>query len=166
MINVIYLVQQPNHKIMDSILRILKSSKTIILALLVIFVFSVSMKGQLSASNMSEELKALDKLIREIRWDTYSKYLLYHTISPSVALIEDNQSIEIWMVDLGCWNFMESEEMNELLCIQEFEYDYPLENWMLEEFNIDIQDNLAPDEEEKYDVEEWMYDLQGFQNMN
>ena len=166
MINVIYLVQQPNHKIMDSILRILKSSKTFILALLVIFVFSVSMKGQLSASNMSEELKALDKLIREIRWDTYSKYLLYHTISPSVALIEDNQSIEIWMVDLGCWNFMESEEMNELLCIQEFEYDYPLENWMLEEFNIDIQDNLAPDEEEKYDVEEWMYDLQGFQNMN
>ena len=166
MINVIYLVQQPNHKIMDSILRILKSSKTFILALLVIFVFSVSMKGQLSASNMSEELKALDKLIREIRWDTYSKYLLYHTISPSVALIEDNQSIEIWMVDLGCWNFMESEEMNELLCIQEFEYDYPLENWMLEEFNIDIQDNLAPDEEERYDVEEWMYDLQGFQNMN
>ena len=166
MINVIYLVQQPNHKIMDSILRILKSSKTFILALLVIFVFSVSMKGQLSASNMSEELKALDKLIREIRWDTYSKYLLYHTISPSVALIEDNQSIEIWMVDLSCWNFMESEEMNELLCIQEFEYDYPLENWMLEEFNIDIQDNLAPDEEEKYDVEEWMYDLQGFQNMN
>jgi len=151
---------------MNSILRILKSSKTVILTLLVIFVFSVSMMGQLSASNMSEELKALDKLIREIRWDTYSKYLLYHTISPSVTLIEDDQSMEIWMVDLSCWNFMESEEMNELLCIQEFEYDYPLENWMLEEFNIDLQDNLAPDEEERYDVEEWMYDLQGFQNMN
>ena len=116
---------------------------------------------------MSEELKALEKLIREMKWDTYSKYLLYHTISPYLAVIEDNQDMETWMVDLGCWNFRESKEMNELLCIQEFEYDYPLESWMLEEFNIDTQNkNLMPDEEERYRVEEWMYDLQGFQNLN
>lgn len=152
---------------MDSKLRNLKTGKTVILTLLVVFVFSVSMKGQLSASNMSEELKALDKLIREIKWDTYSKYLLYHAISPYVTVIEDNQNMETWMVDLSCWNFRESKEMNELLCIQEFEYDYPLESWMLEEFNIDTQDNnLMPDEEERYQIEEWMYDLQGFQNLN
>lgn len=151
---------------MDSKLRIFQESKTVILTLLVIFIFSISMKGQLSASNMSEELKTLDKLIREIKWDTYSKYLLYHNISPSIAEIEDNQNIEIWMVDLGCWNFKESEEMNELLCVQEFEYDFPLENWMLEEFSIDMQDNLEPEDEENYPVEEWMLNLQSFQSTN
>lgn len=151
---------------MESKLRIFQESKTVILTLLVIFIFSISMKGQLSASNMSEELKTLDKLIREIKWDTYSKYLLYHNISPSIAEIEDNQNIEIWMVDLGCWNFKESEEMNELLCIQEFEYDFPLENWMLEEFSIDMQHNTEPEDEEDYPVEEWMYNLQSFQSMN
>ena len=158
--------KQPNYKIMDSKLRILQTGKTFILTLLVIFVFSVSMKGQLSASNMSDELKALDKLIREIKWNTYSKYLLYHNISISLAEIEDNQNIEIWMVDLGCWNFKESEQMNELLCVQEFEYDYPLENWMLEEFSFDFQNNQEPEDEEDYPVEEWMYNLQSFQNMN
>jgi hypothetical protein len=151
---------------MDSKLRIYQTSKTVILALFAMFVFSVSMKGQLSASNMSEELITLDKLIREIRWDTYSKYLLYHNLSPSIAEIEDNQNIEIWMVDLGCWNFTESEEMNELLCVQEFEYDYPLENWMLKEFSLDIQENPDPEDEEKYPVEEWMYNLHSFRNMN
>jgi hypothetical protein len=151
---------------MDSKLRIYQTSKTVILALFAMFVFSVSMKGQLSASNMSEELITLDKLIREIRWDTYSKYLLYHNLSPSIAEIEDNQNIEIWMVDLGCWNFTESEEMNELLCVQEFEYDYPLENWMFKEFSIDINENQEPEDEENYPVEEWMYDLHSFQNMN
>ncbi len=150
---------------MNSKLRIFKLSKTIILTLLVVFVFTVSMKGQLSASNMSEELKTLDKLIREIKWDTYSKYLLYHNISPSIAEIEDTQNIEIWMVDLSCWNFKESEKMNELLCVQEFEYDYPLENWMLEEFNLDIQDYTEPEEEE-YPIEEWMFNLQSFRGVN
>jgi hypothetical protein len=151
---------------MDSKLRIYQKSKTVILALFAVFVFSVSIKGQLSADNMSEELKALDKLIREIKWNTYSKYLLYHNISPSVAEIEDSQNIEIWMVDLGCWDFKESEAMNELLCVQEFEYDYPLENWMLKEFSIDTNEDPEPEDEENYPVEEWMYDLHSFQNMN
>jgi len=151
---------------MNSKLRIFKSGKTIILTLLVVFVFSVSMKGQLSANHMSEELKTLDKLIREIKWDTYSKYLLYHNISPAIAEIEDTQRIEIWMVDLTCWNSKESKEMNELLCVQEFEYDYPLENWMLEEFNMHIQDNPEIENEEIYPVEEWMYNLQSFRGMN
>jgi hypothetical protein len=158
--------QQPNFVIMDSKLRIYQISKTVILALFIVFVFSVSIKGQLSAGNISEELKVLDKLIREIKWDTYSQYLLYHSMPPSVAEIEDNQNIEIWMVDLGCWDFKESEEMNELLCVQEFEYDYPLENWMLKEFSIDINENQEPEDEENYPVEEWMYDLHSFQNMN
>ncbi len=151
---------------MDSKLRILRISKTLILTLFVVFVFCLSIKGQLSADNMSEELKMLDKLIREIKWDTYSKYLLYHNISPSMAEIEDNQNMEIWMVDLSCWDFNESEQMNELLCVQEFEYDYPLENWMLEEFSINNHDYLEPEEEKEYHVEEWMYDLQSFQQMN
>ena len=133
---------------------------------LIAFVFAYNMKGQLSASHMAEEFTILDKLIRDIKWDTQSKYLLYHNIASSATEIEENQSIEIWMIDLGCWNSEGSEELNELLCVQEFEYDYPFENWMLEEFKVAAQNSMEYEKEDKYPVEDWMYDLQRFKSMN
>jgi hypothetical protein len=166
MINVPCWYNNQSKNVMDSRKKTIKPFKTFILTLLAAFVFTVGMKGQLSATNMSDELKSLDKLIRDIKWDTYSKYLLYHNISSSMTEIEESQNIEIWMVDLGCWNFKASEKMNELLCVQEFEYDYPIENWMLKEFNIPLQNNPELENEENYQVEDWMYNLQGFQGMN
>ncbi|HJX70512.1 MAG TPA: hypothetical protein VJ346_01125 [Bacteroidales bacterium] len=151
---------------MNSKLNIFRKINAVILTLIVASVSTFSMKGQLSASHMAEEFTILDKLIRDIKWDTYSKYLLYHNIASSATEIEENQSIEIWMIDLGCWNSEGSEELNELLCVQELEYAYPLENWMLEEFNVTAQNNMEYEKEDKYPVEEWMYDLQRFKSMN
>jgi hypothetical protein len=166
MINVPCWYNNQSKNVMDSRKKTIKPFKTFILTLLAAFVFTVGMKGQLSATNMSDELKSLDKLIRDIKWDTYSKYLLYHNFSSSMTEIEESQNTEIWMVDLGCWNFKASEKMNELLCVQEFEYDYPIENWMLKEFNLPLQNNPELENEENYQVEDWMYNLQGFQGMN
>lgn len=136
------------------------------LILLVASVFTFTMKGQLSASHMAKELQILDKLISDIKWDTYSNYLLYHNIAYSAADIEDNQNIEIWMIDLSCWNCEASEELNELLCVQEFEYDYPVEDWMLEVSGITAQNDTQYEKEDSYPVENWMYDLTKFKGIN
>jgi hypothetical protein len=151
---------------MNSKLNIFRAGKTVVLTLLVASVFTFSMKGQLSARQMTEDSKILNKLIRDIKWDSYSKYLLYHNITPSAPEIDENQYIEIWMVDLACWNSEGPEKLNELLCVQDFEYDYPVEDWMLEVFDINMQNDMEHEQEENYPVEEWMYDLQMFTGMN
>ena len=134
--------------------------------LLVTSVFTFSMNGQLAADNMSEDLKTLDKLIRDIRWNTHSDYLLYHNVSIPSSEMEENLNVEIWMIDLCCWNSEESEELNQLLCVQEFEYDYPVEDWMLETFNTNVKSDTADVNEDVYPVEEWMYDLKKFNGVN
>jgi hypothetical protein len=147
-------------------LKIFRIAKTSLLMLLVTSVFTFSMNGQLAADNMSEDLKTLDKLIRDIRWNTHSDYLLYHNVSIPSSEMEENLNVEIWMIDLCCWNSEESEELNQLLCVQEFEYDYPVEDWMLETFNTNVKSDTADVNEDVYPVEEWMYDLKKFNGVN
>lgn len=151
---------------MDLKLKIFRIAKASLLMLLVTSLFTFSMNGQLAADNMTEDLKILDKLISDIKWDTHSDYLLYHNVSSPTAEMEESLNIEIWMIDLGCWNSEESEKLNQLLCVQEFEYDYPVEDWMLETFNTNAQYDTAHIQEDSNPVEEWMYDLKKFNGVN
>lgn len=151
---------------MDLKLKIFRIAKASVLMLLVTSVFTFSMNGQLAANNMPEDFRYLDKLISDIKWNTHSDYLLYHNVSGPAAEMEENLNVEIWMIDLCCWNSEESEELNQLLCVQEFEYDYPVEDWMLETFNTNVQNDPADIQEDVYPVEEWMFDLKKFNGVN
>ncbi len=151
---------------MDSKLKIFRIAKVSVLMLLVTSFFTFSMNGQLAADNMSKDLIILDKMISDISWNTHSDYLLYHNLSVPAAEMEENLNTEIWMIDLDCWNCKESEALNRLLCVQEFEYDYPVEDWMLETFNTNAQNNPEYVREDSLPVEEWMYDLKKFNGVN
>lgn len=151
---------------MKTLIKILKNANAILPVVFLLFGFTNDATGQLSNKSEQTDLKILDKIIKEINWDTDSKYLFYHNVSPSVNENDGYQDIEIWMVDLTCWNSPESEGLNTIACILEFEYDYPVEDWMIKEFTTDLQNNEDIPVDEIYPVEEWMYNIQKFQNPN
>ena len=141
-------------------------TKSMFTALFVALVFANTSIAQLNSSNqISEEIKNLDKIIRNITWDKNSKYLLYHNNKNSATENEENQNIEIWMVDLSCWNSDESANINEVLCTQEYEFNYQVEDWMLKTYNSE-EDSDNNIKEEDYHVESWMYNLQEYQNVD
>ncbi len=113
-----------------------------------------------SEKSMWKEIKALDKIIRDIEFDrNESSYLIYQNKTGAYTASDDDmQQVEFWMIDLGCWKSNESGALNDLLCIQEYEFDYPVEKWMLTEFAtpaVPAPDNV---DEEKIHLEDWMVD--------
>ena len=153
---------QPEFK-MKSKLATVNFLKPVFIALAVSLFFVNSTAGQLNSNlSISNELKALDKLIRDISWDKDSKYLLYHNIGTVVSEADDNQAIEVWMVDLDCWNSDEASELNAVFCTEQLEFDYKVEDWMLESYKADSLTDTQIDKEEEYHVESWMYDMQKF----
>lgn len=140
--------------------RIFKALKTMITAFAVTLVFGNLAMGQLNSNiNISEELKNLDRILSEIKWDNESNYLLYPVSGTLSTQIEDIQDIEIWMVDVSCWNSNTSKEMKEVFCAEEIEYTYGIENWMLECFSKNTEPDFEPDNENEYHVESWMYNI-------
>lgn len=148
---------------MKTLVKILKHANAILPVVFLLFGFPNDTTGQLSNKSEQTDLKILDKIIKEINWDTDSKYLFYHNVPASVTETDGYQDMEIWMVDLTCWNSAESEELNAIACVLEFEYDYPVEDWMIREFTTDLENNTDMPVEENYPVEDWMYNLRKFQ---
>ena len=156
------LYHQPNFK-MKSKPTTIKFLKPILTAIAVLLVFVNSTVGQLNSNlSISNELKTLDKLIKDIRWDNNSKYLLYHNMGFITSEPDEVQNMEVWMVDLDCWNSDASSELNEVFCTEQLEFDYKVEDWMLESYKSDSSIDTLIDKENEYHVESWMYDLQKF----
>ncbi len=150
-------------KTTDFLPNVIKSMFTVLFVALVCA--STSMAQLNSSNQISEELKNLDKIIRNITWDNNSNYLLYHS-GNSANEKEENQNIEIWMVDLSCWNSDKSANINEVLCTQEYEYNYQVEDWMLKTYNTQKNTDKSIDKEEEYHVESWMYNLQEYHDLD
>ncbi|MBN2613520.1 MAG: hypothetical protein JXB00_18335 [Bacteroidales bacterium] len=153
---------------MNAKLQILKRIRPVVIFFAFSPAFACMAMGQLNSRNsISEELRFLDKIIQEIKWDNESNYLLYPGSGAVFTEKEEIQDIELWMVDVNCWNSESTDEMKELLCTHEAEYVYAVEEWMLKSYTNVIKKNiLEPETENVYNVESWMYDLQEFRNLD
>ena len=143
-------------KILNNLSGIIKNLITVFLLLCLT---SGTAFNQLASDNTtSRDMRNLDMLIRKLNLNpNETPYLIYQNKSNTRRTSGDNIEVEYWMIDLSCWKSNKSKNLNDLLCIEEYELDYPVEDWMITQF--DAEDPENPDEIAKDDsikVESWM----------